>query len=167
MSEFESNKTSGDDPIADALKRWANDDHGYQRLDPSSMSLERHAPVPRTRFGWRTAATLAAAALFVFALAQASFTISVGNTTLQWGHGEVTNADALSAQLAEAKAQIATFENQLNTHAEAINTVAAQNALLNDSLYATAVELAQRQELESAARFYDMQNLAQLVTYQP
>ncbi len=160
MSTFNPNQTP-DPALEDALKRWANDTSGYRPLDTTELAF----PARRSLNGWRTAATLAAAAMVLLALAQVSFSVSLGDATLQWGESN-DERSALAAQLAEAESRIAQFENQLSTHAEAINTVAAQNVLLGESLHVTAVELAQRQELESAARVYDMQNLAQFVSYQ-
>lgn len=160
MSTFDPNQPP-DPALEDALKRWANDTGGYRPLDTADLAV----PVRRRLHGWRTAATLAAAAMVVFAMSQVSFSVSLGGATFRWGVSNEDNA-AMSAQLAEAESRIAQFEHQLSTHAEAINTVAAQNVLLGESLQVTAVELAQRQELESAARVYDMQNLAQFVSYQ-
>jgi hypothetical protein len=161
MNDFES-KNSPDDPLAGALDRWANDSAGYQPFDPAMLATSPKRDTVR----WRAAATLAAAAMFLFALSQVSFTISMGDTTLQWGTIVANESDELSVQLAETESRIALFENQLSTHVEAINTVAAQNAMLGESLNATAIELVQRQEMESAARIYDMRNLAQLVSYE-
>lgn len=163
MSEFDSNKTQ-EDPLGEALNRWANDSGGYRPLDTAKLETVRiHAP-RRVVFGLRAAATLAAAAMFLFALGQISFTVSLGDTTLRWGVTATDDVVGLSTQLAEAESRIVSFENQLMVHAEAINTVAIQNALLNESLHATAIELAQRQDFESAARVYDMQSLAQFVS---
>jgi len=163
MSKFVSNRTP-DDPLEDALNHWANDSQGYRPLDAAAVGQpyrQRFAPT------WRAAAALAAAALFVFALGQVSFTVSLGGASLQWGAAPAGDVDDLSARLADAESQLALFKSQLTRHAEAINTVAVRNALLGERLQAAAIELAQWQELESAARVYDMQNLAQLVTYEP
>ena len=160
MSTFDPHQPP-DPMLEDALKRWANDTGGYQPLDSTQIAM----PIRRSLYGWWTAATLAAAAMVVFALAQVSFSVSLGDATLQWGESS-DNHSALAGQLAEAESRIAQFERQLSTHAEAISSVAAQNVLLGESLHVTAVELAQRQELESAARVIDMQNLVQFVSYQ-
>jgi len=169
MSEFNSDKgpdASQDDPLTGALDRWANGVEGYRPLDTEVLATLSQPGRRRTTFGWKAAATLAAAAMFLFAMAQVSFTVSLGDASLQWGTIATGDVEELSTQLTNAETRIALFENQLITHAEAINTVAAQNALLGESLQATAFELAQRQELESAARVYDMQHLAEFVAYQ-
>jgi len=161
MNDFDA-KHSPDDPLVGALDRWANDTSGYRPFDATMLST----PPKRRIARWRAAATFAAAAMFLFALSQVSFTISMGGATLQWGTIVANESEELSTQLAETETRIALFEDQLSTHVDAINTVAAQNAILGESLNATAIELVQRQELESAARIYDMQHLAQLVTYE-
>lgn len=153
-----------DDPLLGALNDWAEGAEDYIPFDASALPEPKS---PRAWNGWRAAATLAAAAMFVFALSQTSFTLSVGDTTLQWGAEAQGDPDELTSVLAEAQARDASIERSLAVHAEAINAIALDNALLAESLQTTAYQLAQRQELESAARVYDMQHLAQLVSYQP
>ena len=170
MSDFESNEgrdVSRDDPLAGALDRWANDAAGYRPLDTDALAVL--TPPNRRTAGvvWKAVAAFAAAAVFLFALAQVSFTVTLGDATLRWGTSATTDVGTLSTQLMTAEGHIAQLSQQLSTHAEAINTVAAQNVLLSDSLQTTAIELVQRQELESAARVYDMQHLAKMVSYEP
>lgn len=167
MNEFKPNELkdlSKDEPLFDPLQSWANDAEGYKPFDAAALPTPKKE---RAWAGWRAAATLAAAAVFVFALAQTSFTVSVGGTTLRWGGASQQDVESLAAALAEAQAHTADIEQSLVAHAEAINAIAIDNALLGDSLQATAMQLARRQDLESVARVYDMQNLAQLVHHQP
>jgi hypothetical protein len=166
MNEFDSkeiNDLPKDDSLYKSLHGWAEPGDDYRPFNASVLPKPKK---PRTWTGWRAAATLAAAAMFVFALGQTSFSVTVGDTTLRWGAEAQADFDSLATALAEAQARNANIDQSLAAHADAINAIAVDNALLLESLQATAFQLAHRQELESAARVYDMQNLAQFVAYQ-
>ena len=104
--------------------------------------------------------TLAAAALLVFALSQARFTLQLGEHALHWGagRGAEPNAEALSALRDQTDALL----TQLDITRRRLQEVQWQNRRLEASFQQTAAWLSRQQQIESQTRFQDVKRLMQL-----
>jgi anti-sigma factor RsiW len=126
--------------------------HGGSRRDTNAGQSVR-AGVPRWVWG------VAAAALLLIALGQVQFTVTVGGTTFTWGSArqvsDATPDAALASKVEELAAKHAAAEQQLAF-------MRNQYEALVHSVKGTTEALAYSQQVESATRYRDVQQLLQL-----
>ena len=126
--------------------------HGGSRRD-TNAGQSILSGVPRWVWG------VAAAALFLIALGQVQFSVTVGGATFAWGSAQhvsdATPDPALAAKVEELAARHAAAEQQLAL-------MRNQYEALVHSVKGTAEALAYSQQVESATRYRDVQQLLQL-----
>lgn len=137
------------------VRTWAKEEVDTAPLDLSQVYANDVQHLSLFRRATRSALPWAAAALFVFALSQVSFSVSFGDNVFAWGQQpalETTDTDALIERLHALEA--ATTET-----GEFVEAIAQQTLALQDNLEETATELSIKQEMESIARYRDIERL--------
>lgn len=118
--------------------------------------------VPFHRRATRRVWPWAVAAMFLLALSQISFTLSLGDSTLSWGQPVPVIVDD-SKQLERLQA----LETTAMETTEFVEALAQQTVALEDELQQTAAELVLTQQVETQTRYRDMERLMQLPVFQP
>lgn len=135
------------------------------------LSAQSRRPTPIGANGYRLAMTLAAAAMFLFALSRLEFTLRIGGSDLRWGHGPVSlDAVELKSGLAsiEGKVEDLTQLTQLQGGQirEVAATASARTGLLETELLQTATELYRMQQVESQTRYRDVRQILRMSGYE-
>jgi hypothetical protein len=148
--------------LCTAVTQWAQEE-----VPPSPLALSelpvgdlefQRAKKQRTSAMWK-ALPWAAAAVFLLALSQVSFSVTMGDTTFAWGAGGAPQtADPAIAT------RLATLETASAEANELASAVALRTMNLETELRDTAAELAQNQRLESEVRYRDMARLLTLLS---
>lgn len=111
---------------------------------------------PRRIWPW------AVAAMFLLALSQISFSVSLGDSTLSWGQPVAVNvSDPKQLERLEA------LENTAMQTTDYVESLALQTVALEEELQRTATELVLFQQVETQTRYRDMERLMQMPAFQP
>jgi len=148
--------------VVDTVATWAKAPVSYSPLRVQDLDLDEEeaapAPAGRTtplaRRRWLAAATLAAAAAFLFALSQVSFTLQYGDKALHWGGQAATEAPAGLGQTVDALATRVQGLEQAAIDAHGlIQALQWQNAAMDEEFRNAALRLA-RSQRETAQIWY-------------
>jgi hypothetical protein len=156
--------------VVEGVSRWAKAPVPYLPANVGELcqglsGASRERGQRRRSFrAWRRWAIAAAAmALLVLAASQARFSVSIGDVTFRWRQ-EVPSAkesahDEQSLELAE---RIQRLEEVTEIVAGQVESLALQNAAIQEQLRTAAVRLAYSQRAEAEARYRDIEGLLQL-----
>jgi anti-sigma factor RsiW len=146
--------------VVDAASGWAK---APVSAGESDVVLYRaNASTRRPRPWYALPIGLAAAAALMFAVSQANFTVSFGDTKLSWG----ASGPVVSAPIESSPAFAALQERDANL-GEIVEALAVQTALLQENFDSATNELAYTQYVDRQTRYQEMQQLLQLAGYVP
>ncbi|MBX7258380.1 MAG: hypothetical protein K1Y02_18595 [Candidatus Hydrogenedentes bacterium] len=156
-----------------AVNGWANEVNANEPSDVAailSKARQAHnsnkenavtplfAAIPK----WVWAA--AAVALLVIALGQVRFTVTIGGATFAWGESEGTAHEQSVAVLASELEKLTTLHAATE---QQLGVLRGQYDALAQNVQGTVEALAHWQQVESAVRYRDVQQLIQLAGGQP
>lgn len=145
--------------VAATVRDWAREaSPGFEELDIARIAdAPDSTPSWRRLFHMRSLAWPLAFAVMAVAIAQSSFVIRVGDTTIAWG---TVGSDGSDRSIAELKATIAELQAQSLALAGQVESVSSTTVQLTQ----TAAQLARNQQAETLTRYQDMQSLMQLAS---
>ncbi|MEK7793911.1 MAG: hypothetical protein AAB353_05245 [Candidatus Hydrogenedentota bacterium] len=146
--------------VVDAASGWAKAPVSAAESDVVLYRAKSSARRPRPWYALPIG--IAAAAAFVFAVSQANFTVSFGDSKLSWG----ASAPVETAPVESSPALVALQERNANL-GEIVEALAMQTALLQENFDSATNELAYTQYVDRQTRYQEMQQLLQLAGYTP
>jgi hypothetical protein len=145
------------------VETWASEPIAGKPLDVHGIFNQADAPFgaakPRRMAVLTKAWPWAAAAAFLIAISQISFSIQFGDSTIAWGQAIQQPAGGVPSEAIERLNAIETAAAK--TQAD-IATVATRAASIETEMRDTTAELAYNQQLESQARYSDVQRILTL-----
>jgi hypothetical protein len=157
--------------LAADLRDWANSTMSAPPADMDSLRnrIESERVIAlEPRRSWappRLAWNLAAAALFLFAFTQVSFTVRRGETEWSWGRQVIPAPDS-SNQLVNLQTSVENLAYTLNEHQAWLTSLAEADSQIKLSTAQTHTQLANWQKLESETRYADDEKLIALIQAQ-